>query len=126
MKQIDILCVGDIVTDAFIKLLDDQAYTYVDEQGNKILAMKFGSKLPFDHSEVLNAVGNAANAAVSCSRLGLSTAFETNVGGDQAGRDMIHTLSKEGIDHRFVHINPEKTSNYHYILWYKEERTQAY
>ncbi len=122
-KHIDILSVGDIVTDAFIKLLDDQAYTYVDEHGTKTLAMKFGTKLPFDHAEVLNAVGNAANAAVSFSRLGLSTAFDTNVGGDQEGRDMIATLNKEGIDHRFVHIHPDMKSNYHYVLWYKEERT---
>ncbi len=123
MGNIDILAVGDIVTDAFIKLLDDQAHTYVDDKGVKTLAMQFGTKLPFDHAEVLDAVGNAANAAVSFARLGLKTAFDTNVGGDAAGRDMIHALEKEGIDHRFVHINPSKKSNYHYVLWYKEERT---
>ncbi len=123
MKQIDVLSVGDIVTDAFIKLIDDEAYTYVDEHGTKTLAMQFGTKLPFDHVEVLEAVGNASNAAVSFARLGLNTAFETNVGGDQAGRDMITQLGREGIDHRFVHVNPDKKSNYHYVLWYKEERT---
>lgn len=123
MSQIDILAVGDIVTDAFIKLIDDQAHTYVDDKGVKTLAMQFGTKLPFDHAEVLEAVGNAANAAVSFSRLGLNTAFDTNVGGDQEGRDMITKLGKEGVDHRFVHINPDKKSNYHYVLWYKEERT---
>lgn len=123
MKQIDVLSVGDIVTDAFIKLLDDEAQTYVDDKGTKILAMKFGTKLPYDHVEILNAVGNAANAAVSFARLGLNTAFATNVGGDQAGRDMITALEKEGIDHRFVRVNPGKQSNYHYVLWYKEERT---
>jgi ribokinase len=123
VKQIDVLAVGDIVTDAFIKLIDDEAYTYVDEKGVKTLAMKFGTKLPFDHAEVLEAVGNAANAAVSFSRLGLNTAFETNVGGDQEGRDMIKKLGEEDVDHRFVHINPKMKSNYHYVLWYKEERT---
>ncbi len=123
MKKIQVLSVGDIVTDAFIKLLDDQAYTYVDEHGTKTLAMKFGTKLPFDHVEVMQAVGNASNAAVAFARLGLDTAFETNVGGDQEGRDMIAQLNTEGVDHRFVHINPDKKSNYHYVLWYKEERT---
>jgi len=123
VKQIDVLSVGDIVTDAFIKLIDDEAYTYVDEHGTKTLAMQFGTKLPFDHAEVLEAVGNASNAAVAFARLGINTAFETNVGGDQAGRDMIAQLSREGIDHRFVHVNPDQKSNYHYVLWYKEERT---
>jgi sugar/nucleoside kinase (ribokinase family) len=123
VKKIQVLSVGDIVTDAFIKLIDDQAYTYVDEHGVKTLAMKFGTKLPFDHVEVMQAVGNASNAAVAFARLGLDTAFETNVGGDQEGRDMIAQLNTEGVDHRFVHVNPDKKSNYHYVLWYKEERT---
>lgn len=118
----DVLSIGDIVTDAFIKLIDDEAVTYKNDQG-KWLAMKFGTKLPFDHVEVLEAVGNASNAAVSFARLGLKSSFVTNVGGDQAGRDMIAALQKEGIDHRFVRINPDKKSNYHYVLWYKEERT---
>lgn len=123
MKQVDILAVGDIVTDVFIKLIDDEAHTYVDDKGVKTLAMQFGTKLPFDHTEILEAVGNAANAAVSFSRLGLTTAFETNVGGDQTGRNMIQQLNAEAVDHRFVHINPDKLSNTHYVLWYKEERT---
>jgi len=116
------MCIGDIVTDAFIKLIDDEAVTYQNEEG-KWLAMKFGTKLPFDHVEILEAVGNAANAAVSFSRLGLNTSFVTNVGGDEAGRGMIRALQKEGVDDRFVRINGTKKSNYHYVLWYKEERT---
>lgn len=120
--QLDVVSVGDIVTDAFIKLIDDKAVTYKNEQG-KWLAMPFGTKLQYDHVEILNAVGNAANAAVAFARLGLKTAFVTNVGGDQAGRDMITALEKENIDHRFVRVNPSKNSNYHYVLWYKEERT---
>jgi ribokinase len=118
----DVISIGDIVTDAFIKLIDDQAHTYENEHG-KWLAMQFGTKLPFDHVEVLEAVGNAANAAVAFARLGLNTAFVTNVGGDQAGRDMIAALGKNGVDHRFVRVNPDKKSNYHYVLWYKDERT---
>ena len=122
MKPTDVMCIGDIVTDAFIKLIDDEAVTYQNEEG-KWLAMKFGTKLPFDHVEILEAVGNAANAAVSFSRLGLNTSFVTNVGGDEAGRGMIRALQKEGVDDRFVRINGTKKSNYHYVLWYKEERT---
>lgn len=122
MGQIDVLSVGDIVTDAFIKLIDDQATTYENEQG-KWLAMPFATKLPFDHVEILEAVGNASNAAVSFSRLGLKSSFVTNVGGDSQGRDMINALHKSGVDTRFVRINPGKQSNYHYVLWYGDERT---
>lgn len=118
----EIIAIGDIVTDAFIKLLDDEAVTYENDDG-KWLAMKFATKLPFHHAEILEAVGNAANAAVAFSRLGLKTAFITNVGDDAHGRDMISSLHKDDIDTRFVRINAKKKSNYHYVLWYKEERT---
>jgi ribokinase len=121
--QLDVLCIGDIVTDAFIKLDDDQAWTYVDDKGNKVLAMPYGMKVPFDHAEVIEAVGNAANAAVSFSKLGLHAGMVANVGGDAWGRDMIAALHTNKVDSRFVHINPGKVSNYHYVLWYKDERT---
>lgn len=122
-KQFDIIGVGDIVTDDFIKLLDDKAYTYTDEHGVKTLAMEFGTKVPFDHREVIEGVGNTGNATTAFARLGLKTAFVTNVGGDQYGRDMIMALGKNDVDHRFVRVNPGKISNYHFVLWYKEERT---
>ena len=121
-NQLEVLCVGDIVTDCFIKLIDEQAVSYENEDG-KWLAMPFGTKIPFDHVEVLEAVGNAANAAVSFARLGFDSGLIANVGGDQHGRDMIAALHKSKVDSRYVHINPGKISNYHYVLWYKEERT---
>ncbi len=122
MQQFDVLCVGDIVTDAFIKLLDDKAQAYENEHG-KWLAMEFGSKLPYQEVVEIKAVGNASNAAVSFARLGLKSGFATNVGGDQQGRDMIEELHKNNVDTRLVRINPGKKSNYHYGLWYKDERT---
>ena len=121
-QKLDVLSIGDLVTDAFIKLLDDRATTYENEKG-KWLAMPFGTKIPFDHAEVIEGVGNAANAAVSFEKLGLESGLVSNVGSDQFGRDMIRSLGEKGVDTRFVHINPKKVSNYHYVLWYKEERT---
>ena len=40
MNNIDVISVGDIVTDAFIKLFDDKARTYEDHEG-KWLAMQY-------------------------------------------------------------------------------------
>lgn len=120
--QIDILSVGDVVTDAFIKLLDDEAKVEKTADG-PLLEMAFGTKVPFDHAEVVEGVGNAANASVAIARLGLRSGLVANVGADQYGRDIIAALEKNKVDTRFVHINPGKKSNYHYVLWYKEERT---
>jgi len=122
MDNFDVLVIGDIVTDAFIKLFDDYEHTYENEKG-KWLAMPFGMKVPFDYAKVVPGVGNAANAAVSISRLGLKTALVTNIGGDHYGTEIIRALHKNKVDTRFVRVNPGKISNYHYVLWYKEERT---
>lgn len=122
MSQLDVLGIGDVVTDAFIRLAEDRAVVYENEQG-KWLAMPFGAKLPFEGSEVVEGAGNAANAAVCFARLGLKAGLVSNVGGDTFGRDIITALHAKNVDTRFVHINPGAPTNYHYILWYREERT---
>lgn len=122
-KQLDVLSVGDVVTDAFIKLLDNQAHIEKEKDGSVELAIPFGMKIPYHHAEVLEGVGNAANASVSFSRLGLKSGLVSNVGEDDWGRDIIRALQKQKVDTRFVHINDDKKSNYHYVLWYKDERT---
>ena len=122
VMSIDVLSVGDIVTDAFIKLIDDQAHATKDDKG-RWLTMPFGVKIPYDHVEVLEAVGNAPNASVSFAKLGLKSALYANVGGDQNGRDMIASLENSKVDTRFIKVNPKQKSNYHYVLWYKAERT---
>lgn len=122
MTKIDILSVGDIVTDAFIKLYDEYGRVE-DAHDGKRLSLPFGTKIPFDHVDIVEAVGNSANTAVNFAKLGLKSAFVTNVGDDQAGRDMVIALQKNNVDTRFVKANAGKKSNYHYVLWYGEERT---
>ena len=122
-EPVEVLSVGDVVSDAFIKLLDDKAWSYVDENGTKVLAMEYGTKVPFEKAVIVEGVGNAANAAVSLTRLGLKCGFVTNVGEDKYGRGIIAALHHNKVDTRWVTVNPGKISNYHYVLWYKEERT---
>lgn len=121
-RLIDVLSVGDVVTDAFIKLFDDLEHVEKTESGLR-LSIPFGTKVPFDFAEIVPGVGNAANAAVAFRRLGLHSGLVANVGGDDWGRDILRSLHNNSVDGRFVHINPSKASNYHYVLWYKEERT---
>ena len=120
--RIDVLSVGDVVTDAFIKLFDDKAQVDQTEAGRR-LSMVYGTKIPFDYAEVVPGVGNAANAAVAFAKLGLKSSFYANVGHDQQGRDIIARLQKIGVDTRFIRVNAGKNTNYHYVLWYKDDRT---
>ena len=121
-KKLDVLSVGDVVTDAFIDLIDKYEYVEQTDKG-PILNIPLGTKIPYDHAQVIAGVGNAPNASVAFSRLGLKSGLISNVGGDDWGREIIRALKTNKVDTRFVHENPGKVSNYHYVLWYKEERT---
>lgn len=121
-KQIDILCIGDIVTDAFIKLKEAEVNCDIDNENCK-LCVRFGDKIPYESVEVLPAVGNSANASVSASRLGLSSSLLAYIGNDQDGKDCIKELEKNNVDTSFMRIEEGKKTNYHYVLWYDVERT---
>jgi len=121
-NKIEFLAIGDIVVDAFIKLQDAHVNCKVDTNTCE-LCMRFGDKIPYESVDVLNAVGNSPNAAVSAKRLGLNSALVTNLGDDQNGRDCIEQLKKEGISTDYVSIQKNKKTNYHYVLWFGVERT---
>lgn len=124
-NKIDFLAIGDIVIDAFIKLTEADHADVRGEAGheNYKICLPFADKIPYEEVYVLNAVGNAANAAVSASRLGLKTALVGNLGDDQNGKDCLASLKKDGVGTQFIKINENIKTNYHYVLWYKTERT---
>jgi sugar/nucleoside kinase (ribokinase family) len=121
-KHLDILCVGDIVTDAFIKIKDATVNCDIDSK-NCQLCVKFGEKIPYESVDIVKAVGNSANASVCFSRLGLSSGLLTNIGDDKDGEDCIEELKKNNVDTTFVKKEVGKKTNYHYVLWYDVERT---
>jgi len=122
MDKYDLVAIGDIVIDAFIRLKDANVHCKLNKEECE-LCVRFGDKVPYDSVEVVKAVGNCANAAVSGSRLGLKTALVTNVGNDQNGKDCIDELKKNNVSAEYVNVNNEFPTNYHYVLWYDVERT---
>lgn len=121
--QLDVLSVGDVVIDDFIRLLDKEEKVEHDKNGDSWLAIPFGTKIPFNHNEVVPAVGNASNASVTFAKLGFHSGLVANIGDDGRGQEILRRLHEQKVDRRFVHINHGKKSNYHYVLWYKDERT---
>jgi ribokinase len=122
MKQIDLLAIGDITIDAFIKLKDVGVSCDIDHKNCK-LCFGFGDKVPYESVDIFNAVGNGPNAAISASRLGLTSSVLTYIGDDQNGKDCITELEKNNIDTQHVKTETGKHTNYHYILWYDVDRT---
>lgn len=121
-KTVEVLAIGDIVTDAFIKLKDASVHCKLDKTACE-LCVRFGDKVPYESVEVVKAVGNCANAAVSASRLGLTSALLSTVGNDQNGKECLEELEKNGVNTHFMVTNKDFPTNYHYVLWYDVERT---
>lgn len=124
MSRIDVLSIGDVVTDIFIELLPNQAkvdYSTIDH--HPLLCMTYGSKIPFREAITINAVGNSPNASVAFAKIGLNSALMTNVGDDVLGKDILKELKNKNVSTEFIKINKGKLSNCHYVLWYKDDRT---
>ncbi|MDQ5962016.1 MAG: ribokinase [Patescibacteria group bacterium] len=121
-KKYDVVAIGDIVTDAFIKLKDANVHCKINQEDCE-LCVRFGDKVPFESVEIVKAVGNCANAAVSASRLGLSSALMSTVGNDQNGTECLEELTKNGVAIDYMSTNNDYPTNYHYVLWYDVERT---
>jgi sugar/nucleoside kinase (ribokinase family) len=121
-KNFDFVSIGDITTDAFIRLKDARVIS--DPSGKKReLSLRFGDKVPYEFVEEVRAVGNSANAAVCATRLGLKSALVTNLGDDHNGHECVATLHKNKVSTDFVSVEKDKETNYHYVLWFEEDRT---
>lgn len=118
----DFLAVGDVVVDDFIRLKDARVHCNLNDEDCEI-CMRWGDKIPFEFAKTVPAVGNAANASVAAARLGLTSGLRAYVGDDQSGQACIAQLMREKVDITFVEKQAGKHTNYHYVLWYEDNRT---
>lgn len=118
-----LLAIGDIFTDAFIKLREDKARIDTDPDGSKRLSMEFGSKPPYERVDIVQAVGPSPNAAVSFARLGLRAGLMAYLGDDQPGKDSLEYLHHETVDTDTMLVQKNTKSNYYYVLRYGADRT---
>jgi ribokinase len=122
MAQLDFLAVGDIVTEPFIRLLDASVHCKLNNEACEI-CMRYGDKIPYDFAVLCRAVGNSSNAAVAAARLGLSSGLRAYVGDDEYGPENLKVLEAEHVSTEFMVTEKGKKSNYHYVLWYENDRT---
>lgn len=119
---IDFLAIGDITTDAFIRLKEAHINCNINQEDCE-LCMKFADKIPYRSLDIVRAVGNSPNAAVAASRLGLSAGLLADVGNDQNGKECIESLEKDGVIAKYIKVHKGMKTNYHYVLWYDVDRT---
>ena len=123
MAQSYIVAIGDIFTDAFIKLNEDVAEVITNEAGEKRLSLPLGSKPPYDGVDIVQAVGPAPNAAVSTARLGVKTGLVAFLGDDQVGKDAVTYLKEENVLTDSLSVQEGLKTSYYYVLRYGAERT---
>lgn len=122
MGHIDLLAIGDVVVDDFIRLKEASVHCTLNNESCEI-CMRWGDKIPFEFAVYVPGVGNSANAAVSGARLGLTSALHAYAGEDAHGEACLEALRKDHVLTDWVEKVPGKHTNYHYVLWYESERT---
>jgi len=118
----DFIAIGDMMVDAFVRL-KDASVSFDSLKDEWKISMPFKDKIPYEEMYVIPAVGNSPNAAVCAARLGLKTALVSDIGGDHWGKECLEVLRTEKISKDFIRIHKEKKTNYHYVLWYEDDRT---
>src|SRR3989344_3232479 len=119
--RFDFIALGDIVTDAFIRITHASVHRDQGDPEEK-LCVENGAKVPYESVKVVSAVGNSPNAAVASARLGLRTALVADLGDDDNGRECLAQLERQGVNTHFVTVHPGKKTNYHYVLWFRDDR----
>lgn len=119
-EQGTFLAIGDTVIEPFIKL--SMGHLEESAQGAE-LCLPYGAKVPYESATLVPGVGNSANASVTAARLGVHSSLLTWLGKDEHGTMCKESLVKNGVRDTFILQQPGKNTNYHYVLWYGDDRT---
>lgn len=118
-----VLCIGDIFTDAFIKLDESYAVVESDKDGKEWLKLPFGSKPPYERVDIIRSVGPSPNAAVSSARLGLEAELMAWLGDDEPGKQSLAHLQSENVGTGTMVTQKGSQSSYWYVLRHGTDRT---
>jgi len=116
----DLIAIGDVTTDCFIRLKTAEELT---SHGVLELCMPFGTKLDYESATEVFGTGNSSNAALCVAKLGLSAALVTSVGDDANGKKIIESLQSRSVAVEYVTVHENMKTNYYYILQQGAERT---
>ena len=117
-----ILSIGDIFTDAFIRLGDDTA-KIIKEGDTEWLAVPFGRKPAYEGVDIVKSVGPSPNVAVSIARLGLHSELMAWIGGDATGEEAIEYLKTQNVGTQSMIVESDKATSYWYVLCFHADRT---
>lgn len=119
--KFDLLAIGDATIDTFLFIEDAQVTCTLHKESCQ-LCVNYADKLPVQRIE-RTVAGNAANNVIGSSRLGLKTAFVTQLGNDGSGEWIYQKLKEEKVNTSFVSVDKKLETNSSTVLSFQGERT---
>lgn len=126
-KHYDIISIGSMTVDLFIKPKNDHIFTLRSEtKSQEMLCFEYGSKLNIE--EVHECFGGgASNTSVGFRRLGLHSAVCALIGNDEWGDKALNNLHKEKVDDALVKRTSSIQTSFSVIInSFEGERTVLY
>lgn len=122
-KELDLITIGDAQLDSFVGLEEDASVSCSINKKACQLCLNYADKIPMASLQH-DIAGNAANAAIGSSRLGLRSAIYTVLGGDDIADKIVNAFKKEKVSTQYVKKEKKTETNYSVVLNYEGERTQ--
>lgn len=119
----DIISIGESLRDVFYMIKEDGEGCLLDKERN-LLCFEYAEKIAVAKIVKVPAAGNASNASVGASRLGLKSALVSWVGDDLAGANSHDALMRDKVSCRYLQLDPAYPTSEATILNYAGERTQ--
>ena len=121
-QNFDVVSLGDVVTDEFIRLPEGPVRVREDEAG-QWLEIPLGEKVIISDDEAPPTAGSAANAAVAMARLGLRVGLAAYLAHDQIGLDILSAMHAENVGTSVVHVDSPTHTVRNFVLSFGSRRT---
>jgi sugar/nucleoside kinase (ribokinase family) len=117
----DLLSIGDPTIDTFLVIHDANVNCTIDKHVCQ-LCVNYADKIPVNQFFRFPA-GNMPNNAIGASRLGLKVAVYGMVGNDDDGKWLMRELENEGVEARYLKVDPKRGTNSSTVVVFRAERT---
>jgi ribokinase len=121
MPNLDLLLIGDVSIDEYMKIDDAVLLCDVNHENCQI-CFDYEDKIPVEQFGATLA-GNSNNVGIGAKKLGLNVAIYCELGEDANAELFIDKYKKLDINTDFCIKNPGKNTNVHPIIVFKGERT---
>jgi sugar/nucleoside kinase (ribokinase family) len=119
---LDLIAIGDSTLDVFLHISEATVSCQLHKP-QCLLCFDYAEKIPVDAVTKVPGAGNASNAAIGGSRLGMKTALVSIVGNDSVANEMRAEWRKEGVRPEYLQVDKKQASNYSTVLNFQGERT---